>query len=473
MFRPFPVCLLGLLIAMATISAEEPEYLVDRSNRDLTRADYSKENVERFNFERATLDLSTFANARGAKANFKLINCTGASFAYAKLMGANFTEAKLRNSGFNEADLTGAILDGARLEGVSFQGAKLIGASLKGAVGISDVTKADFTNADLRGADISSAKDYSGKSATFKGALYDNATRFPQGLDPDLAGAVFKKSEPVAVKPEEMKFGTPLRYEKGVIFYTKGVTKEDASDLGDLLKKKFAFGQESLRIQLSLAGEKYIVRVDLGAKTAEDIEDKVKDQYEEWLELITKRLYSPSTVELHLCDSGFASLVVQRPATADLEKPANPGPDKKVPKPMPEDAPDPMPTVRPNPISKKPLITTRPEAGQNPLGSVLKYDDGRLYYTKSVTQAEASKLGDYLTKELAFGATPEFVQVNKAGDKIEFRTTVRKGAEQDPAQVANAKELASLLSRHVFGGASVEVHLCDDQFKTLKVVQPQ
>ena len=84
-------------------------------------------------------------------------------------------------------------LSGARLSGSILLGAKLARASLKG----TDLTKADLSNAVLRGADLHGAKlqganltgaDLTGADLT--NALYDAATRWPTGFDPQKHGAL-------------------------------------------------------------------------------------------------------------------------------------------------------------------------------------------------------------------------------------------------------------------------------------------
>jgi hypothetical protein len=49
---------------------------------------------------------------------------------------------------------------------------------------------------------------------------------------------------------------------------------------------------------------------------------------------------------------------------------------------------------------------------------------------------------------------------------------VKKGIELDEEAVTLFKALALKMSLFVFDGADVEVHMCDDQLKTLRVVIP-
>jgi len=61
-------------------------------------------------------------------------------------------------------------------------------------------------------------------------------------------------------------------------------------------------------------------------------------------------------------------------------------------------------------------------------------------------------------------------QIGKPGKTYEFRVVIKKGLEQDPDTIATMEQWGSELSRAVFGGAPVDVHLCDGLMGTLRVV---
>jgi uncharacterized protein YjbI with pentapeptide repeats len=103
---------------------------------------------------------------------------------------------------FTKAYLRGAELSGAYLSGVDLFAANLVGADLRGA----DLGGANLSNADLRKADLSGANLYSAdlseadlggadlrdanlKGVDLSGATYDEFTLWPDGFDPELAGA--------------------------------------------------------------------------------------------------------------------------------------------------------------------------------------------------------------------------------------------------------------------------------------------
>jgi hypothetical protein len=99
-------------------------------------------------------------------------------------------------------------------------------------------------------------------------------------------------------------------------------------------------------------------------------------------------------------------------------------------------------------------------------------ENNELYYTTNVKEEEAKKLGDYLVKQEFFAkdGNSRTVQLNKSGSTYEFRMVVKEGLDKDQATIDLMKTVGAELSEAVFSGATVDVHLCDDALKTLRVV---
>lgn len=91
----------------------------------------------------------------------------------ALLSGADLFDANLAGADLRGADLGGALLSEANLRGADLSGANLVDADLSEA----NLCAADLSGADLFGADLS-------------GARYDSLTVWPDGVDPEAAGAV-------------------------------------------------------------------------------------------------------------------------------------------------------------------------------------------------------------------------------------------------------------------------------------------
>ena len=103
-------------------------------------------------------------------------------------------------------------------------------------------------------------------------------------------------------------------------------------------------------------------------------------------------------------------------------------------------------------------------------GKLIKYGSDELYYTSSVSAAQASILGEYLLEYEFFTNQGVAVQLNKVGGTYEFRMIIKEGLENDQDFIEIAKLMSAELSYDVFDDAQVDIHLCDEYFNTLRVV---
>lgn len=103
-------------------------------------------------------------------------------------------------------------------------------------------------------------------------------------------------------------------------------------------------------------------------------------------------------------------------------------------------------------------------------GSELKFNGGQLFYTTAISKDIAEKLGNYLVKIGFFNGDLKTVQLNKSGSTFEFRMVVKKGIEQDQELIKSFKLFCRELSDDVFNSAQVDIHLCDEHLKTIRVV---
>ncbi|MDT5123388.1 MAG: hypothetical protein QOC96_2870 [Acidobacteriota bacterium] len=109
--------------------------------------------------------------------------------------------------------------------------------------------------------------------------------------------------------------------------------------------------------------------------------------------------------------------------------------------------------------------------GCNSFGKRLEFNKGELYYTSAVTEDEAKKLGNYLVIIGYFADRQVTVQLDKSSDTYQVRFVVQEGGEKNEEALASFKLLVNMLSKDVFNGAKVEIHLCNDKLKTIKVVK--
>jgi hypothetical protein len=110
------------------------------------------------------------------------------------LKGVNLSGANLRGFELNSANLIDAVLINTNLSGAKLFGAKLSGANLfladlsNATLDSADLHEANLQGTNLYGADLSTVHNLN--SATLKGAWYSDKTKWPDGFDPETAGAI-------------------------------------------------------------------------------------------------------------------------------------------------------------------------------------------------------------------------------------------------------------------------------------------
>ncbi len=102
-------------------------------------------------------------------------------------------------------------------------------------------------------------------------------------------------------------------------------------------------------------------------------------------------------------------------------------------------------------------------------GKEKNFNGVQLFYTSTITEAEANSLGSYLMEIEFADGSEKTVQINKSNNTYEFRLVVKKGIEQDQEYIDMFKVFAADLSTDVFNGEQVDVHLCDEYLNTLRV----
>ncbi|MBF8984015.1 hypothetical protein IZY60_10735 [Lutibacter sp. B2] len=218
-------------------------------------------------------------------------------------------------------------------------------------------------------------------------------------------------------------YGTKLTFgENNELYYTENVTVEEAQALGDYLVKEGFFtndGNES-SIQLNKTADIYEYRmvVNEGFEQDQDMIDAMKLVAHE----ISEKVFNGASLNVHLCDDTLKTLTVV----------------------VPDD------------------YGTKLNFGEN----------NELYYTDNVTVEEAQALGDYLVKQNFFenDGNLRSIQLNKSGTTYEFRMIIKKGLEQDQSTIDSMKLFATDLSSSVFNNKDIDIHLCDENFETLRVV---
>ena len=170
-------------------SRDRPEAALDLANTDLRRV--------RLLGDRAHFDGALLYNSHLERAVLVEAHLESADLSRAHLEGASLADVFL-----DDADLSGAHLEGVLLNVAHLNGADLTGAHLEGA----DLTAADLTGTTLSGAHLEGAvlvathldgawligtrlKGAEMREVGLRGAIYDDATTWPDGFDFKAAGA--------------------------------------------------------------------------------------------------------------------------------------------------------------------------------------------------------------------------------------------------------------------------------------------
>jgi hypothetical protein len=116
------------------------------------------------------------------------------------------------------------------------------------------------------------------------------------------------------------------------------------------------------------------------------------------------------------------------------------------------------------------MILVAVVAGCNEYGEKITIDNTDIYYLEPVSRQDAERLGKFLVAEEFIDGNPKTVQVRRQQGTYQFRMVIKEGLQADQGILHHAAVFCNQLSRQVFGGATVEIHLCDNQLETLRVV---
>jgi hypothetical protein len=103
-------------------------------------------------------------------------------------------------------------------------------------------------------------------------------------------------------------------------------------------------------------------------------------------------------------------------------------------------------------------------------GQKLDVADADFYYKDPVTKEEAQAVYQFVKEDRAGIADRFGCQVTRSGSTYEVRFPVKKGMENDDATQRSMKLLGRRLASRAFKGQPVDVHLCDENLNTLRVI---
>ncbi len=108
----------------------------------------------------------------------------------------------------------------------------------------------------------------------------------------------------------------------------------------------------------------------------------------------------------------------------------------------------------------------------NGYGTKLEYQKTEVYYTSKVDKKEAQKLGDFLISANFADGNRKSVQLTKddSNGNYIFRMVTTKEASESKYYETIFKLFSKQISDSVFNKSPVDFHICDNTFKTLKVI---
>ena len=130
--------------------------------------------TESRNFENMLIRGARMVNLELEGISFRGSDLTGSDFTGSDLYGSTLDETNMSCCKMQGVDLRNSYIDGVCFRGADLGNARLSRNELGGGLML---CAADFTDANLDGAD-------------FSGAIYDAATVFPEGFDPDQRGMI-------------------------------------------------------------------------------------------------------------------------------------------------------------------------------------------------------------------------------------------------------------------------------------------
>ncbi|MFY0602897.1 MAG: hypothetical protein JXQ93_03035 [Flavobacteriaceae bacterium] len=107
----------------------------------------------------------------------------------------------------------------------------------------------------------------------------------------------------------------------------------------------------------------------------------------------------------------------------------------------------------------------------NTYGEKLEYKKTEVYYTSKVSKEEAQKLGNYLVSSEFADGNNKSVQLTKGDNgNYVFRMVTTKEASENKTYETLFKIFSKQISDSVFNKAPVDFHVCNNTFKTLKII---
>lgn len=212
-------------------------------------------------------------------------------------------------------------------------------------------------------------------------------------------------------------YGDKLTFDGTDIYYKDGVTKEQATQLGNyLIAEEFADGSEKA-VQLLKDTETNIFTFKMIVD--ESILDDTSYDYifKTFARDLSEEFKTP--IDFHLADNAFNTL-------------------------------------------KGYLFSDLPKSIYAKATQIL--------YTSKITALEATTLKNYLIESKFADESPKTIEFDKKNDTYLFRMVIKEGLENDENTVKVLKVFGEAISKDAFNNKPLKVHMCNNNLITLKEI---
>jgi hypothetical protein len=226
-------------------------------------------------------------------------------------------------------------------------------------------------------------------------------------------------------------YGTKKTFGGVDLYYKSPVTESEADTLGKyLIANEFAkdvkTADEQKSVQIEKEGNTYLFR--MVAKEDGEKDEAIVPVMKQFIVQLSRDVFPGSEVTITLCDKYFK----------------------------------PLRTVSLTAADKKSM-------NGNAWGEMQTFNATDVYHHPSVSASEANELGNYLVKSGFADGDAKSVQIRRKDGTYQFRMVADMAQVNDetmPAFIQFRREL----SDDVFDSNPVEIHLCNNKFETLKVI---
>lgn len=212
-------------------------------------------------------------------------------------------------------------------------------------------------------------------------------------------------------------YGEKMEFNRGEVYYKPPIMDSEARKLGEYLVENGFFDGTPKSIQLIKPDDTYTIRFVI--KKGLEKDDNIIDSLKQISAFVSSDIFDEEPVDVHICNNAFET------------------------------------------ISEIKGIS---------YGRSLKFDGDILYYKEPISTAKAVELGNYLKSIGVFINQGAMMMLTKDSDIFRLHLIIEEVTEVDDGFLENVRIVAEAISKDVFSGDRINIHLCDQFFNTNQVV---